>query len=685
MSNIDWAAIGFDLASMSPGGETDARIEQMVQSALEVGSPNAVSVLIQALGIAEHAVVKQRVAVALAEIAPDDDELSVNALIEVMQHCSDDFLYIEIFKAVGLLARRNAFAHADILRILLRLKVTQSPFLLIAAAKIIGQLEVIQHTRKLREKLTEFENSSDPNVQAEVWQQRALLALADALLADERVELQKHLQTARLLFLRAEASEENREDASAFALLLDLVLEFFQLNNQNRVVIADRIAEKSVALSYVVNNPSSQWWYGYRSTVEQLLMFRIHQIAASFQKIAESVTQLEEWTNFDEALVNLAAVYTVMLDKQRQSLSRLDQALSTLGPAVASPRLGSLLMDAVTRVRFEKVIERYIAAHGNNDTAQGLYSIYEEGLKSGYTSETSIDSGLLARLTAAAEAAGEAPDFFIKEICHALESNDIVSWAKKYKYPSLPLSIDHPGLLGNDPQIDQAARTLLDLIANQLQTYPPQQWRRLIDVCIALIQIVQQIRDDLPPYTLAEGEDKGKDKPGKGQQANESDLQRDLFNRLRLIFGRSAGYEVTSVGGGRSDTGLKFVDCEFPIEVKAEYKTIDRQHVHSYYMSQVDTYASVRDRVAFLIVLDLRAANAGHQNKKPSTRKGSQRVEVDESYKHYSLYSLTHSFWVDGLSVDPYIQNAPKNAVVVGLVPGNRLKPSSMTEYSRKP
>ncbi len=162
-------------------------------------------------------------------------------------------------------------------------------------------------------------------------------------------------------------------------------------------------------------------------------------------------------------------------------------------------------------------------------------------------------------------------------------------------------------------------------------------------------------------------------------------MQKDVSDRLRLCYGRSAGYEITGIGGGRSDTGLKFQDCEFPIEMKAEYRNVERQHIHDHYIAQVDTYAAMRDRIAFILVLDLRDIHAGSASQKAMGKRKKSQPVTDQVVEQYSLYSLQESFWIDQLPVDPQIENAKNNAVVVGLVPGNRSKPSSTTKYSQKP
>ena len=50
-----------------------------------------------------------------------------------------------------------------------------------------------------------------------------------------------------------------------------------------------------------------------------------------------------------------------------------------------------------------------------------------------------------------------------------------------------------------------------------------------------------------------------------------------------------------------------------------------------------------------------------------------------------ALYHLRDSFWVESLPADPEIPDATSKVVVVGLLPGNRPLPSSMSTYSKCP
>jgi hypothetical protein len=120
-----------------------------------------------------------------------------------------------------------------------------------------------------------------------------------------------------------------------------------------------------------------------------------------------------------------------------------------------------------------------------------------------------------------------------------------------------------------------------------------------------------------------------------------------------------------------------------PVEVKAEHSDVSREHVHKSYLSQADDYATARDRIAFLMVLDLRPVNSGRHVKRRQMRGVSQTPPA--GLTPIKMYNLAESFWIDGLPVDPQIEGAKENVVVVGLAPGNRARPSSTTSYSRKP
>jgi hypothetical protein len=356
----------------------------------------------------------------------------------------------------------------------------------------------------------------------------------------------------------------------------------------------------------------------------------------------------------------------------------IEDAFSQMAPRLVAPKLGPVLLKSVGRARFHRVISALEARQGEEDTARSLRALYNAILPHEHEDSRPWSEDVMRNWKAEAARFGEPPDFFAGRLMEALEAGRIDTWASEHRYPPSPLSIDDTSMLGGDPQIDITVRKLIGLVRQRLQTYPVAQGDRLINACITFVQIFKAIRDDLPLYTLSDLDTK-RGKKGLGQDASEGDLQEDLFNRLRSIYGRAVDYEASHVAGGRADLRLKFPEVEFPIEVKAEYNTIKREHIRKSYLTQPDTYATERDRVSFLLILDACKSRSHQKLAKGSRLAGTS---VDDPVK---LYSLDESFWADGLPADPQIEGAKLNAVIIGLVPGNRRIPSATTMYSQRP
>lgn len=685
MSMIDWPRLKSHLDEAIKSSETDAFIENKILTALPSDSSTALPTLISALEVAKSVFVKGRISIAISLTAPSDDSDSVSALMKIIEESRhhDIFLYSRILKAMGCLAKHNHLAHAQISLILLQLQPTDSPFLLIQAAKVIGQLESHRKTMGFREILEKLSRADDLSVQSEAFQQRALLALTDALLQNNLFDLRRSLQEVYISFQKAKASEENRDDATVFVLLIDLLLEIFNIGSSNHNAVARTIAKKEESLREFINNPCRD---SLRLDFEQLLMIRVLDIASSCRRISESTSNSEEWTNFDDALVNLASVCVLLKAKKEIEMIDLDKAFENIFPNIFVPKLGPILKRAVGRARFKKVIDNYLASKGEDSLSQGLRYIYDSAIENEYSEleSNSINNSTLGNLRKEIEKRGEDPDFFLTDLTEALAKGDTETWLKKYDFQVNTLSIDHPELFGNDPQVDEAVRNLLIGIRERLRDYHDNKWSRLIKVCETIAVVVHQIRNELPPYCLSDQAPSGK-KGGKGQHADEHDLQNDLIRYLKSFFGNHVSYEPTRIAGGRSDLSISFEDCEFPIEVKAEYRCVSRTHIHERYIAQPDTYASVRDRISFLMVLDLRDSNSGQTVKQRAYKQKPDAQKTSKNASTYSLYSLRESFYVDGLSVDPQISDAQSKAVVVCLVPGNRPRPSWLTNYSRKP
>lgn len=219
-------------------------------------------------------------------------------------------------------------------------------------------------------------------------------------------------------------------------------------------------------------------------------------------------------------------------------------------------------------------------------------------------------------------------------------------------------------------------RKLLGDARGRLAGLPHPAWNRFIETIVSLVQAAVAIRDLAPKYTLCEEDG------GLGRKASEKNLQDDLYTRLQTRFGRKVYYELQPIAGGRVDLGLKFEDCEIPIEVKATLN-IERSHIRNNFLKQADDYASERDRLCILMILDLRAQNSErHVTRRRADRRLSTTGTQPTDLPATKMYSVRDSFWIDGLPGDSQITCPEVNAVVVGLIPSNRARPFATTVYS---
>ncbi|MBM7115712.1 hypothetical protein I3V78_19350 [Archangium primigenium] len=563
---------------------------------------------------------------------------------------NDAFLAPEALDALATLAVRNPLARAETRSQLLRLTDADSRYLLVRAAKVIARLECLGFNTDVRTLLDRWADHEDDAVRAEARQQAAVLRLYDTLQREDLAGVRHGLKEARVAFARAELSEEDRLDARLFLAVIDLLLAYLAAMSSESSD-ASALRTQAQDLAALIANPMGRTWYGYASGSEALLEYRMYRIADGFARLTDAIQGAEEWTNFDEALVELAAVLRLMWDSgTTEGPSGLMGSLGALESRVVVPQLGPFLERVVGRVRLRRVIANHESRHGSDAQGAVLHRLYEATLAGEYAGGTPKGAEVQSQLDREV-AAGPSPE-------------------------SLLLPIDHPSCYGNDPDVDEAVRPLLEAARARLGSdYSRPKWLRFVDVVVFVIQIVRDIRDILPDFALCE------EGGGKGQRAGESDLQEHVFQRLREHYGRNVLYEPSRIGGGRGDIGVRFRECEIPIEIKAEYRDVSRSHVQANYVGQTDDYATARDRLALLLVLDVRAENAArHVVRRRAVRKAGQ-----PDTPGFKLYSLHEAFWVTGLPVDPQIANAKENAVVVGLVQGNRVKPSSTTTYSSRP
>ena len=673
-----WEEVEAYLRAIEPGSATDDYIDELAERIFDVPAvPQAAQALIVALDRAQSSLTRRSIALALALCAASESRQAVDALVAAYRQCiGDSFLAPALLEALGILALRNPLARAETAAALLRLDLNDSRYLLVRAAKVIGRLDNAQPEAALRDKLLTFWTATDLAVQSEAYYQFGLITLSEAFLASDRAELQQRLSVAHAAFVQAEMTEEARHDAALFHILVDAIVAIHTLSDESPDMVR-RVAQDIERLQTHLQQINTRVWKDYRSPYTDLMAVRVLGVVDALKRAILSANAAEDWTNLDAALIELATLHTLIRSQTpaAETSSRINAAISTVADRVLSPQLGPVVMRAIGRRRLALIVERYRLdpAHDVN-IAASLQALEQVAILSETVSAGDILHNRFPQLDELTKRLNTSAEEVLENFLDAVGSNNVDRFIEKLDLPPALLPIDRPDLYGSDPTIDGAVRSLLYKLRAQLEPYPPQQWHRLVEAIEALTSFVHLVRDNMPDYTRCTEDN------GKGQGASERDLQEHLFESLRLRFNRNVSYEHTRIGGGRPDNGLRFEECFFPIEVKHEFNSIDPRAIHEDYLTQPDIYAAATDRVAFLMVLDLRDSNAaGHADHAKKRRRGGQPAD------HTSLYTLEDGFWVDALPPDPQLPHMKTKAVIVGLVPGNRPRPSSTTTYSERP
>lgn len=673
-----WEAVESYLRAIEPGTDVDDYLDELAEHIFFAPQTHQASeVCILALDRAQSILTRRSMALALALCAGSDSRQAVDALIDAYrQYNEDPYLATSILEALGILALRNPLARVETTAKLLRLELTDSRYLLIKAAKIIGWLDNAQPDTALRDKLHQLCAATDLPVQSEAYYQLGLITLGEAFLASDHAELHQRLGAAQAAFVQSEMTEELRDDATLFHILITVVTTIHALTNESSQMV-QRVGRDIEQLQIKLQQINSRIWTDYRSPDTDLMALRVIAVIDALKRSVLSANTAEDWTNFDAVLIELATLHALVRSQTRvaETSSRIGAAISAIADRVIAPHLGPVMLHAVGRRRLSLVVERYRSDPTHNpDIAVSLLALEQVAILSEAASPTDVLHDRLSQLDQLTKQLNASAEEVLLNFLDAVDGNSVDRFIDQLGIAPAPLPIDRPDLYGADPTIDLAVRSLLHKLRAKLDSYPLQQWHRLVETIEALTSFVLLVRDTMPDYTLCV-EDKG-----KGQSASERDLQDHLFEALRLKFNRSASYEHARLGGGRSDNGLRFAECFFPIEVKHEFRSIEPSTIHEHYLTQPDIYAAATDRVAFLIILDLRDINAaGHVDR------AKERKRRRTAASHPSLYSLEDGFWVDTLTRDPQLPHMKPKAVVVGLVPGNRPRPSSTTTYSERP
>lgn len=684
---VDGAARALSaLAAATTGTETDDVVDDLLEETDgHRGSlpPHATAILLAALGRQVAPMTRRDLIHLLADSvgpeAPASDRVidAIAGQFDVAR--TDAFLGPEILHALSKISVRSPLARAALRNILVRVDTNDTRFLLVRAAKTLGSFAARGVDLDVGNQLEKWAESPDLAVQAEARMQSAIASLAETLRVESLNDLQDRLTISRRSLLAADTLEELRVDAARLLALVDVLEAYVAMRIGGDAAAVQIISERAARLRDLVVDPYLGAWPGYADGLDALAEHHLFRVTTAFLRLGETLSQAEEWIDLDAALVDTVAALRLMLMRRADDSDGALAAIRAVGENIGGRPLGPFLSRMVGRVRFARILARWEAKESVGDgrgvvaVLRPLYAAVESAERTGVQPSLPVDLDVDRVLRLAVDQPA-----VVATLCQALPSLldrlreaglDLSADGAELEAWRMP--VDAPGLYGGDPAVDDTVRPLLhDIWARVAPRFPLDRWNRLRDVLVFLVQLARDVRSDLPAFMLAEKEG------GLGLKAGEGDLQRYVFEELRRKYGRPALYESSGFSGGRADSGLQFEDFTLPIEVKAEHADVSRDGIRSSYVAQSDRYATDRDAVAVLLVLDLRSVELAGP-KARGAKKGKKAGQA--------LYALRDSFWIDALPEDSQVDTTHPTAVIVGLFPGNQPKPSSLTRYSRRP
>ncbi|MEW4490892.1 hypothetical protein AB1L42_22615 [Thalassoglobus sp. JC818] len=653
-----WSDARQKLAKANKCPETDGVIDSLATHAMESPTQEATSALITGLKLAIGPLTQKSVSLAIALSARSGAVEAVDAIVDAFRNVREDaFLGPALLDALFVLGCRDPLARSELSSHLQRIDKHANPYLVGKAATLSGRLLQIGLCPELRANLIDFADSPHEEASAEAKFYLACMETREIVSADNRDNVVEALKKSATAFQLA----GSRPDAMAMQQLMQLFLMFCEGSDDDEC--AKLASSTQVAFSQ---------WPGYESPSLTFFLVGIERSIDALNVARAAVNGADSWLNIQTGLISLSeALQSLSTCWLGESFLLVQEDVIEIERKIVRPTVGKILHRAVGRKRLEAVLRECELT--NVDCCDVLRNLLE------LTCRLETDSLLVSKnaqeqLQRVAEATGRHPGEIISELESALETGQVAPFVESMIPNARLLAVHGDGLFGGDPMVHRTACRLLEELRELLTPYNSEWWSRLKSTVASLVSFVYFVRDSLPQYCLCREDN------GLGQTASESDLQEDVFRWLRQEFGTQSVYETGPVAGGRTDSGIRFPEVEFPIELKHEFQHVKREHISENYLHQPSDYSSARGRVTFLLILDLRIQNAASHKDNVKASKGMKNKQSPRS-----LYTLNDSFWCESLEVDPDIENGERTVVVIGLVPGNRPKPSSQTTYSQRP
>src|SRR5207302_1344207 len=142
----------------------------------------------------------------------------------------------------------------------------------------------------------------------------------------------RHLVECRAAFVRAELTEEIRDDARIYIALIDL-LRAFPVSDAAPSIAFEEVRRLAGELEDRVFGPGRAW-RGMASHTEEMIEYRILSVARTLNALSDTSSRSAAWTNFDEALTEVAALFLLLVHGEQDTGLPLPDPLSGVAAAV---------------------------------------------------------------------------------------------------------------------------------------------------------------------------------------------------------------------------------------------------------------------------------------------------------------------------------------------------------------
>jgi hypothetical protein len=483
--------------------------------------------------------------------------------------------------------------------------------------------------------------------------------LRSALSSTDLADVTRQLLDARRLFETC-ALEEARLDADILAAACEAALAFSRHDGTAVTAAAGRITQaigQRTAWQHRTHQPG---WTRVRASAEIAWQQLLLQLEAASGALGDPVW-MTPWEALSSVLTAYAATRTV------EPLGTDDHGLATLvKPAIEDTFLHQQHLLAILE-RSVRHLEQHSGAPGfDQATAQALLTRIRaresQTRSAGTHGESTTDGpGDSEPVPDPDRAHRSAPTLVrILGLQPALSLLAHIDDESAARLDGLAALADQTRYDPADPVVVP----LMDRLLDRLSEHPAYTWevRKTFPALVHQTLLFLRSRMDLTTASLLGTSIDGqrpydyRRRPEPGQrQPLESDLQRDFHSWLSSgPLWQTAAVEPIDLALGRADVMTRFGSLRYLTEVKKDKHDASRQHIEGTYLTQTAEYGNTNVPFGQLLVLDLT----------PKTHTGGTQ-------------RLDELVWI---ATDRPAGAAVDRVVVVGVLPGNRLRPST---YSR--